>query len=413
MTTPASRLRRRRAIALVVAAVLPATLVFGLGHRGAHLVRNLLVPGAGLIDERPWVGAAFVVLAVVAIVAWMRWGADWAAVGVTVGSLVVTAASTGDVHEPAALVAERAAHEFPLVVLVVAAIGVVRSAARRVPGLRRLVSRAHRRRTGLADVANLPVRERCLTAAVLALADERVMAASILDDPGVLAAARRTAVVGRLRFRDDGLGRDAALTRAARLLAGIDGGDAASRLATEAVDTVLGAPASAPGWLRPLDATLAVVALGRSGADPSAGERWTTSLASTLAPRRGHRPARWWTPLGVRVGSLDDWEQIATTAIARQYGWLTDDDWQLVRARALGAAARGTASAADERAIAAARLWLAVVDDEPAARILDRPTVCHDPLAVALDRLATLRRRDDACDRIGSDRADADRSAAP
>ena len=41
-----------------------------------------------------------------------------------------------------------------------------------------------------------------------------------------------------------------------------------------------------------------------------------------------------------------------------------------------------------ERLIAAARIWLTMVDDREAARIIDRPTVRHDPMAVALDLLA-------------------------
>ncbi len=57
--------------------------------------------------------------------------------------------------------------------------------------------------------------------------------------------------------------------------------------------------------------------------------------------------------------------------------------------RALGASARGTEHPHDERLIAAARIWLVFVDDARAAPLLARPTVRHDPLAVALDRVAT------------------------
>jgi len=56
-----------------------------------------------------------------------------------------------------------------------------------------------------------------------------------------------------------------------------------------------------------------------------------------------------------------------------------------LRAEALGASARGVAHPHDERTIAAARVWLRFVDDPEAARLLARPTVAHDPLAVALD----------------------------
>jgi hypothetical protein len=70
-------------------------------------------------------------------------------------------------------------------------------------------------------------------------------------------------------------------------------------------------------------------------------------------------------------------------------GWIGDGDWEALRTRALGASARGTAHPHDERLIAAARIWLVFVDDERAAPLLARPTVQHEPLAVALDRLAT------------------------
>ena len=76
------------------------------------------------------------------------------------------------------------------------------------------------------------------------------------------------------------------------------------------------------------------------------------------------------------------------SALARSMGWVGDDDWADLRARALGASARGTEHPHDERLIAAARIWLVHVDDPRAAPLLARPTVRHDPLAVALDRLA-------------------------
>jgi hypothetical protein len=62
----------------------------------------------------------------------------------------------------------------------------------------------------------------------------------------------------------------------------------------------------------------------------------------------------------------------------------------------LGAASRGVSRPDDERLIAAGRVWLAFVDDEVAARVLARPTVGADPLAVALDRLAVRLRREPA-----------------
>ena len=116
--------------------------------------------------------------------------------------------------------------------------------------------------------------------------------------------------------------------------------------------------------------------------------RWTMALTGPFARRRGHRPGAWWTPLGIRAGRAMAWEQAAATAIARSQGWVDDSEWAELRRHALGAAARGSADPSDERLIAAARIWLAFVDDPLAARIVVRPTVDRDPLAVALDRLA-------------------------
>ena len=103
---------------------------------------------------------------------------------------------------------------------------------------------------------------------------------------------------------------------------------------------------------------------------------------------RGHRAGAWWTPIGVRAGRAPDWEHTAATGIARAFGWLDDAEWTVLRKRALGAAARGTSVPSDERLVAAARVWLAFVDDPVAARVIARPTVEHDPLAIALDALA-------------------------
>ena len=80
------------------------------------------------------------------------------------------------------------------------------------------------------------------------------------------------------------------------------------------------------------------------------------------------------------------------SALNRDMGWIDDADWAALRTRLVGASARGSRHPFDERAIAAARLWLANVDDPEAARIIDRPTVAHDPVAVALDRLAAAHR---------------------
>jgi len=145
-------------------------------------------------------------------------------------------------------------------------------------------------------------------------------------------------------------------------------------------------PCSEPTWVRPLDGTLAAIALHRCG---GSADRWVTSLRREFGLHRGHRAAWYWTPLGWPAGSAPAWEHAASTALARAMGWIGDDDWPALRARALGASARGTEHPHDERLIAAARIWLVFVDDPRAAPLLARPTVQHDPLAVALDRVAS------------------------
>jgi hypothetical protein len=99
----------------------------------------------------------------------------------------------------------------------------------------------------------------------------------------------------------------------------------------------------------------------------------------------------YWTPLGVAGGRAEAWEHALAAGIAHTGGWIGDEDWPALRARVLGAAARGSQHPHDERLIAAGRLWLTTIDDPEAARIVSRPTVRRDPLACAIDRLASAR----------------------
>lgn len=443
-------------MALVLSAVVPAVLVLGFGHRGVHAARNLLFPGAGLIEERPLLAVALALAGIGATVAWLRWGLDWLVVAVVAGSMALSAALTPPAHplstaaaaiEPA--VADRsalgtrsapdapvaggaiggrdrsasdpsgpdpdrsggdghgggrrpvdgAAHEFPLVMLVMTALAWLRSVAWRIPGVgwwsRRRVTR--RPRAGLADVGQLPVPDRSRCAALLLLggadpATDPEVAAAVAAGTGddAVRRARRVAWWARGRRGAAAVALDHAHLRAAQTLLPTGGGE---RLADAGERAPLGVPASEPGWVRPLDATLAALALGRGDGSPRSdevGERWRQLVAGPLALRRSHRPAWIWTPLALAAGRPAPWEQAAWTALSRWAGWVSDDaDWVALRRRVLGAAARGTARPADERLIAAGRIWLALVDDPEAARIVARPTVGSDPLAVALDRLAT------------------------
>ena len=390
-------LRVRRVVTSAISLTITVLVAFALGDPGAHMAQNLVVPGIGLLEVS--VVLAFVVLAATtaAIVVWVTWGIDWLPATIVLGSTVAAGLLTGD-HVTAAagaadeLVGVAAAHEFPLVVLVVGGIVWLRTAVGRLPGARRL---ATRRTRGIAAVPGLdgigalaPI-DRSRTAAIAALTGPVPTTVSdAASSTAVVIRARRIGLFARGR-RGDPFAVDHAAARAALALTGQLDDSAMDRLAADADTAVAGVPASEPTWVRPLDATLAAIALHRAGHD-AAGGRWAAMLAGPLSLQRGHRPSAWWTPLGIRLGSAPVWEHAATTALARAHGWCDDADWYVLRPRLLGAAARGTSVVVDERAIAAARLWLVHVDDEQAARILARPTVHRDPLAVALDRLATM-----------------------
>ncbi|MEZ5215251.1 MAG: hypothetical protein R2705_01595 [Ilumatobacteraceae bacterium] len=153
-------------------------------------------------------------------------------------------------------------------------------------------------------------------------------------------------------------------------------------------------PCSEPTWVRPLDATLAALALQRVAPSSMALARFEALIRGDLGVRRGrgsrpgHRPAWYWTPLGIAAGSAPAWEHAVCSALAHWAGWVGERDWAALRARSLGAAARGATDPEDERLVAAARLWLCFVDDPEAHGIVHRPGVRRDPLACALDSLA-------------------------
>jgi hypothetical protein len=372
----------RRWILAIAVAALPLGLWLLGGHAGVHAARSMLVPGAGLAEAAPALAVAFVLLAAVATVAWLRWGTDWALVLVVAAAMAASAAWGSTDH--GAEVAQRAAHEFPLVIVIAGALGWVRATLGGVPGFGWLAGR----RVDDALVATLdelaPV-DRCRAVAIAALAgdvtDEHRAAVAA---PDVARRAARIGLVARLRRGGDPFRVDHAPARAALALTGGLDAAAAERFVADAQRSPLGVPASEPTWVRTLDGTLAARALEQLG-DDRASRRWAGALDGPLALRRGHRPAWWWTPLGVAAGRSLDWEHAAATALAHERGWIDDGDWTHLRRRVLGAAARGSSRRDDERLIAAGRVWLALVDDPAAERIVARPTVGHDPLAVALD----------------------------
>lgn len=385
---PVPSFARRRAVVTVVSLVVAAGLAFGTGHRGAHALQNVIVPGLGLYETSLLLAVVVFVVTLAAVVAWVQWGLDWLAAGVVLASTTASFLLTDTHHDTAAIAASPAAHEFPLVVLVVSAIVWVRGAVGRLPGFRHLAGRRARREPA-ASYAALSPTDRSRAAAIAALVDPSdVDAAAAAVDPLVERRARRVGTWARGRRTPDPFTVDHAGARAALALTHRLDDVGRARFAADAERAAAGVPASEPTWVRPLDATLAAIALDELG-HRAAADRWRTMLAGPLALRRGHRPACWWTPLGIRIGAAATWEHAVATALARSRGWIDDADWAALRPQVLGAAARGTAVTHDERTIAAGRLWLVHVDDEQAARILGRPTVHRDALAVALDRLAT------------------------
>jgi hypothetical protein len=372
--------RRRRAIGLLAIGVLVTALSFGFGHRGVHAVRSLILPGAGLYDHRHLLlGVALTVAAVVATVAWMRWGMDWSVVAVLVASMALSAALAYDDHPVGPRQVAAAAHEFPLVIIVMGGLSWVRLAWRRSP--------VGRRRALRAEPA-VPALDRCRATAIAALSTTSAVAVDPADVTAWRTRSRRIGIAARGRFGGDPLRVDHAHVRATLSLVGHLEPDAMAAFRADASTSLLGVPASEPGWVRLLDGTLAALALRQAG-DAAAGERWSAALSGPFQLRRGHRPAAWWTPLAVRGPRGAAWEHAAASGLARSVGWITtDDDWTALRTRALAAAARGTALADDERLVAAARLWLPFVDDAQAARIIARVTVHRDPVAVALDAVA-------------------------
>ncbi|MEN9643983.1 MAG: hypothetical protein RL238_652 [Actinomycetota bacterium] len=376
-------LRRRRVMVLCASLAVPVALVLGLGHRGVHMVRSMVVPGAGLVGSNNVAAAACLLAAISATVAWVKWGLDWLLAGVVAVAVVASGLVTDAPHATAAAMSRpvMAAHEFPLVLLAAGLVSWARGVVGRVPGLSHLARRRARTSDGLASVDRLRPADRSRTAAVLALAGQPGPAAAIAADPEVARRARRVGAWARGRRGGDAFRVDHAHARAAFALAGTPD----PMLLHDAARTALGVPCSEPTWVRPVDGALAAIAVHHAGGDTGA---WQRALGAELSLRRGHRPAWYWTPLGWPAGSAPAWEHATATALARAMGWVGDDDWAALRTRALGASARGVEHPHDERLIAAARVWLVYVDDPRTASLLARPTVRHDPLAVALDLLA-------------------------
>ena len=104
-----------------------------------------MVPGLGWYERSLVLALAVFVLTTAAVVLWVQWGADWVpASAVVVSSLGAAVWGNVPAAAGAAMRALPAAHEFPLVVVVVSGIVWCRSAVGRLPLIGRLAPGATR-----------------------------------------------------------------------------------------------------------------------------------------------------------------------------------------------------------------------------------------------------------------------------
>ncbi len=387
------RRRRRRTFAVLLAADISIVALIRTSHRGTHIAESVIFPGAGLFENYRLLSVGFALAVVAATVAWMSWGADWLVGAVWVAALVATVllAQRGQPVVRGVAQPLRGSHEFPLVMAVIAAVAWTKSVLARLPGVRQFRRARQRRRDELGRSAASVV-DTCRAASIAALAISAGAAGVdvtghrlAITDARVQRRARRVGAIARWRFTGDPLRADQAHIRTALWLWGELSDDQAAGFVAEAGRRLAGVPASEAGWVRPVDAVLAAVALDEHGVQTP---RWPAMLHDRWSLRNGHRPAWCYEPLGLVAGACPPWEHATLGALCRTRGWVGDADWAAVRRTVLGGAARHDGDAHDERLVAAGRLWLAYVDDEQARQVIGRRSVGTDRIAVALSQLA-------------------------
>ncbi len=94
---PIVRVTLRRAVGAAAAVLLViavcdliATGWLGTGERVTTLARSLAFPGIGFVEWQPLLASFTIMVGVGAMIAWLRWGADWLLLAVWLGAAAVT-----------------------------------------------------------------------------------------------------------------------------------------------------------------------------------------------------------------------------------------------------------------------------------------------------------------------------------
>lgn len=387
------QIRRRRGAGLLVLLCLISldfysTGLFGGDERTLAVVRSIVLPGLPFLEWSLPAGILTVCITLFAVFAWLRWGMDWlplavmfVCVGIAALFMPVHHAHLADVHHRLRVLT--ASHEFAIVLVLFGLVSRIKQILKRIPGiggLRRLMPEA------LTFPAVDVAREMVVR---LYSGVEHGAVAGDLPLTSLLARARRVNAWARFRLQGDCLRLAHAPLRAMMLQAGMLNPTQTQAFVSECRQSLSGVPDSEPTWVRPLDGMLAALALDALGED-DAIERWMKVFETRFPLQHGRRAGAMHSPSMITIGTCPLWQHAASSAIARQKGWLrADDDWAHLRAKCLGAAASGGSDAESLRFIAAGRLWAKLTNDSEATEILERRTLTGDSLAEAFDSLSS------------------------
>lgn len=384
--------RRRRlvgfcAVGLLLGIDVYATGAFGGSERTLAVARTIVLPGLAFLEWQMVLGIAAIASVLAAIGAWLRWGMDWLVL-LVIAVCLVLAGFVMPLHHDEPSHAHRvveASHEFTIVLVVFALAAQLRLLITRLPGSGWLKAR-------LPPQLAFPAADTA-RAAALALINSRgsASARSWLDDARLRRRAATVNAAARFRFGGDPLRGAHAPLRAALSLSGSMKLPEQRALRDEARARLAGVPDSEPTWVRPLDGTLAALALQDLG-EHECVSRWRKIFEHRFALRHGRRPAALHAPSMLSVGTARTWEHATATALAYRAGWIDAEDWPHLRPRCLGAAAGGRKDPDTLRLTAAGKVWAALLGDSEALDILGRRTIAGDRLACVLDDLSSAIR---------------------